>query len=55
MGLKHVSFKFIESRSVIFMKFGPFPMVPDVNPTQYDVQNPNLRQKSLENLQKIQK
>ena len=31
---------------------GPFPMVPGVNPIQLDVQNPNLRSKSLENLRK---
>ena len=36
------------------MKFRLFPMVPEVNPTQLDVQNPNLRPKPMENLRKTQ-
>ena len=36
----------------LFSWIGPFPMVPGVNPIQLDVQNPNLRSKSLENRRK---
>ena len=37
------------------MKFGRFPMVPGVDPTQLDVQNPNLHSDSPKNREKSQK
>ena len=44
---------FLEKPIFLFSWIGPFPMVPGVNPIQLDVQNPNLRSKSMENLEKL--
>ena len=49
---KKLETKISEKPMFLFSWIGPFPMVPAVNPIQLDMQNPNLRSKSLENFRK---